>query len=234
MKTQATIDKLRQSSPQLSVGILTADMMNLGSEVRLLENAGVELLHIDVMDGNIWPNVTVGASFLGGLKTKMLKDVHLLIDKPEKHIESFAKAGADIIVFSVEYCDDVSWALKKVSQMENINDPQRGILRGVSLNPDTPVDIIKPVIDNVDVVVLLAVGPDTGKQNFIADLPDKIADIKNIKKDVLIFVDGAIKKDNLALVAAMDPDVIVTGSAVFDGKDPAGNLKFMMETIKNV
>ena len=231
MNKQATIDTLKQSCPQLSVGILTADMMNLGSEIQLLEKVGVELLHIDVMDGNIWSNITVGASFLGGLKTTMLKDVHLLIDKPQKHIESFAKAGADIIVFSVEYCDDVSQTLNMIGQMENVNDAERGILRGVSLNPETPIETIAPVIDDVDVVVLLAVGPDTGKQNFISDLPDKIAELKKLKEDIVIFVDGAVKKDNIAQVAAMGPDVIVTGSAVFDGKDPAGNLKFMMETI---
>lgn len=232
MKNQATIDKLKRLSPQLSVGTLTADMMELGSAIQLLEKAGVGLFHIDVMDGRIWPNITVGSSFLGGLKTTMLKDVHLLIDKPQKHIESFAKAGADIIVFSVEYCDDVSQTLNKINQMENVNDAERGILRGVSLNPKTPIEIIAPVIDDVDVVVLLAVGPDTGKQNFISDLPGKIAKLKKLKEDIVIFVDGAIKKDNVAQVATMGPDVIVTGSAVFDGKDPAGNVKFMLDAIQ--
>ena len=85
--------------------------------------------------------------------------------------------------------------------------------------------------DDIDVVVFLAVGPDTGKQNFISDLPDKITELKKLKEKIVIFVDGAVKKDNIAQVAAMKPDVIVTGSAVFDGKDPGGNLKFMMEAI---
>lgn len=232
MNRQATIKQLKQSCLQLSVGILTADLMHLSTEIELLEKAGVQLLHIDVMDGVVWSNITLGASFLGGLKTTMLKDVHLLIDKPQKHIESFAKAGADIIVFSVEYCDDISKTLNKIDQMENVNDPERGILRGVSLNPETSIDVIKPVIDDIDVVVLLAVGPDTGKQNFISDLPGKIVGLKQLKEDVVIFVDGAIKKDNVAQVAAMGPDVIVTGSAVFDGKDPAGNLTYMMEAIR--
>ncbi len=224
--------KIKAESPLISVGILTADMMNLGSEIELLETTGAELLHIDVMDGGIWPKITVGAGFLGGLKTKMLKDVHLLIDKPEKHIENFVKAGADIIIFSVEYCNDVPNALSLISQMKNANDPDRGILKGISLNPNTPIDIIAPVIDDVDIVLLLAVGPKTGKQTFISELPDRIAEIKKINEDVLIFVDGAINKDNIAEVAAMGPNVIITGSAVFDGKDPAGNAKFMMETIQ--
>ena len=223
--------ELKKGSPLISVGILTADMMNLGSEIELLEKTGVKLLHIDVMDGCIWPKITVGPGFLGGLKTKMLKDVHLLIDKPERHVENFIKAGADIIIFSVEYCADVSQTLSRISQMENANDPDRGILKGLSLNPETPIDIITPVIDDVDIVLLLAVGPKTGKQNFISELPDRIAELKKIKDDILIFVDGAIKKDNIAEVAAMGPNVIITGSAVFDGKDPAANAKFMMEAI---
>ena len=133
--------------------------------------------------------------------------------------------------FSVEYCDNVSKTLMMIGQMENVNDSERGILRGVSINPKTPVDVIKLFMDDVDVVVLLAVGPDTGKQNFIAELPNKIAELKRLKEDIVIFVDGAIKKENLAQVAAMGPDIIVTGSAVFDGKDAAGNVKFMVETI---
>ena len=232
MSRQATIDQLKKPCPQLSVGILTADMMHLMPEVQLLEKSGVNLLHIDVMDGNIWPKITVGDGFLKGIKTKMLKDVHLLTDKPEKHIESFAKAGADIIVFSVEYCDDIGQTLKLIEKMENVNDTDNGIVRGVSLNPQTPINVIAPVIDDIDVVVLLAVGPETGKQNFILNMPNKIAKLKQLKENVVIFIDGAVKKDNIVQVAAMKPDVIVTGSAVFDGKDPAGNLKFMMEAIR--
>ena len=231
MQKNHLVEDIKKESPQLSVGILTADMMNLGSEIKLLENAGVKLMHIDVMDGGIWPKITVGTPFLGGLKTKMLKDVHLLIDKPEKHVEDFVKAGADIIIFSVEYCGDVKQTLDLISRMKNANDPDRGILRGVSLNPATPIDIIAPVIDDVDIVLLLAVGPDTGRHNFISELPGRIAQLKKIKEDILIFVDGAIKKDNIAEVAAMGPNVIITGSAVFDGEDPVGNVKFMMETI---
>jgi ribulose-phosphate 3-epimerase len=231
MKKKCLVEELKKGSLLISVGVLTADMMNLGWEIQLLEKTGVKLLHIDVMDGCIWPKITVGAPFLGGLKTTMLKDVHLLIDKPENHIEDFVKAGADIIIFSVEYCDDVSQTLGMISQMENANDPEREILKGISLNPDTPIDSVTGVIDDVDIVLLLAVGPKTGKQAFISELPGKIAELKKIKDDILIFVDGAIKKDNIAEVAAMGPNVIITGSAVFDGKDPAGNAKFMMETI---
>jgi ribulose-phosphate 3-epimerase len=115
--------------------------------------------------------------------------------------------------------------------MKNANEPARGILRGVSLKPSTPVDVICPVIDDVDIVLLLAVSPDVAGQNFISQLPDKITELRNIKEDVLIFVDGAVKKNNIAEVAATGPDVIITGSAVFDGKAPKDNARFMLEAV---
>jgi len=228
------IDDLRKNAPLLSVGILTSNMMSLGSEIGLLEKAGIQLVHIDVMDGCLWPKITVGSPFVRGLKTSMLKDVHLLINKPEEHIGSFVKAGADIVTFAVESCGDIGGALGMMGQMKNANDPARGILRGLSLNPTTSIDIVTPFIIDVDLVLLLAVSPDAAGQSFISDLPGRIAELKNIKDNILVFVDGAIKKDNVARVAAMEPDVIITGSAVFDGKDAAGNLSFMMETINNV
>lgn len=231
MSRQAIIDTLKAGVPSLSVGILSADLDALDSEIALLETGGVPLLHLDVMDGKVWPKKTVGSEFLAGIETKMLKDVHLLVDTPEAYLEGFAQAGADIIAFSVEYCADIGAALKKIGQFENANDPGRGILRGVSLNPDTPISLIEEFIDDVDIVVLLAIGPETGKQNFIAELPDRIAVVKALKEDILIFIDGAIKKDNIAHVASLGPDVIVTGSAVFDGVDAKGNLAFMTEMI---
>jgi ribulose-phosphate 3-epimerase len=232
MPANPLVARIRKKSPGLSVGILTADWMNFSSGLVTLEKAGVELLHIDVMDGHIWPKITVGTSFVQGVKTSMLKDVHLLIDKPECHVESFVKAGADIITFSVEYCKDISKTLSAIDQMKNVNDPSRGILKGLTLNPSTPVEKITPFINDIDVVVLLAIGPDTGSQNFISALPDRIKQVKALRQDILIFVDGAINKNNVAEVAAMGPDVIVTGSAVFDGKDAAGNLDFMLGAVK--
>jgi len=232
MPAQSLAQSIRKNSPSLSVGVLTGDWMDFRSEVTILQNGGVGLLHIDVMDGHIWPKITVGTSFVQGIKTSLLKDVHLLIDKPECHVESFVKAGADIITFSAEYCNDVAKTLSKIGQMQNANDPLRGIIKGLSLNPSTPIERIAPFIDAIDVVVLLAIGPDTGSDNFISALPDRIKQLKALKQDILIFVDGAINKKNVAEVAAMGPDAIVTGSAVFDGKDAVGNLKLMLDAIK--
>lgn len=229
MSTRAVLDELRSAPPKLSVGILAADAMEFGTSIKLLEQFGV-LLHLDVMDGRVWPKITAGAPILAGLRTRLLKDVHLLIDQPEKHIEDFAKAGADIITFSVEHCGDVATTLGLIGRMKNVNDPARGILRGVSLDPSTPVDVLKPVANKIDVVVLLAVGPDTGKQDFIPGLPEKIAAVRTINDDVVVFVDGAVTTDNIGQIAAMGPNGIVTGSAAFAG-NPADNIRFMLEQI---
>lgn len=228
MPKRQILQQLRDASVQLSVGVLTADLMNLGSEIALLEDAGVKLLHVDVMDGRIWPKITVGSPFVKGIKTPLLKDVHLLIDKPEEQLANFVEAGADIITFSVESCTDVAHALSSFKQIPHAEDS----LVGLSLDPLTPIDSIAQFAHELDVVVLLAVGPDTGSSDFTADLPERIAQVRQMNADLLIFVDGAIKKDNIAQVAAMAPDVIVTGSAVFDGIDAAGNLECMLQAIR--
>lgn len=218
---------LKEAAPLLSIGVLTADWMDLGAAVRLLEQAGVKLLHIDVMDGNIWPKITVGSGFVEGLHTRLYKDVHLLIDQPEKHLESFIKAGANILTFSAEYCHNVPDTLGAAANLPGRAD----VLIGVSLDPQTPLDTVAAYGERLDVLTLLAVGPDTGKANFIADLPARIDQARQLCPNALLMIDGAIKKDNIAQVAAMGPEVIVTGSAVFDGKDPAGNLNFMLKTL---
>jgi ribulose-phosphate 3-epimerase len=215
--------------PKLSVGILAADAMDYGAAIRLLEQFDV-LLHQDVKVGRVWSKITAGAPNIAGLRTPLLKDVHLLIEEPEKHVVDFAKAGADIISLSVENCCDIGAALDLIGDQTNAKDPSRGILRGVSLDPATPVDVLEPVADKIDVVLLLAVGPTTGKQDFIAALPDKIAAARRLRDDVAIFVDGAVTKENIGRLAAMGPNGIVTGSAAFAG-DPVENIRYMLEQI---
>ncbi len=226
---QVVLDQLRSGRPKLSVGILAGDVMDFGASIRLLEQFPV-LMHLDVMDGRVWPKITSGAPILAGMKTRLLKDVHLLIEDPEKHIEDFAKAGADIISLSVEHCRDVGGALDAIAAAKNVNDPSRGILRGVSLDPGTPPEVVAGVTDKFDLAVLLAVGPTTGKRDFIAQLPERIAAVRTLNPRAAIFVDGAVTKDNIGQIAAMKPDGIVTGSAAFAG-DPAANITFMLEQI---
>lgn len=225
MTRSEKIDLIR-SRPQLSVGTLTADMGDQKAALQLLVENEVNLLHFDVMDGGIWHNITVGSPFVAGLTTSLLKDVHLLIDKPEKHLAAFAKAGADLISFSVEYTDDLATTLALLSEFEDI-------LRGVSLNPATPVETIAPHLDQIDYVLVLGVGPDTGKETFLDDLPAKIEKLRNLKPDILICVDGAVKKETIAQIASMKPDFVVSGSAIFDGNDPVANLAFFHQALSS-
>lgn len=225
------LDQLKVLTPTISVGLLTADMMNLSAELELIESAGVQLLHFDVMDGRFWPQITMGPAFVHSIKTPMLKDVHLLIERPENHIAAFAQAGADIITFAAESCGDLRQTLETLQGMPNFNDPEKRILGGLSLKPETELSIIHPVIDMLDIILLLAVSPDAPGQNFLDDIPGKIRQLRAIKEDLMIFVDGGIKKNNIGKVAAMGPDVIITGSAVFDGKTPKENAEFMLKLI---
>lgn len=215
--------------PKLSIGILAADPLNFGAAIALLEQFPV-LLHLDVMDGRVWPKITAGAALLAGMRTKLLKDVHLLIEEPEKHFEDFAKAGADVISFSIEHCRDVSGALDQLGKLKNTNEPSRPIIRGVSLDPDTPVDILEPVANKFDLVTLLAVGPTSGKQEFLSRLPEKIAAVRRLHPDAIIFADGAVTKENIAHIAALGVNGIVTGSAAFAGS-PAENIHYMLQQI---
>jgi ribulose-phosphate 3-epimerase len=227
--SNGVLDQLRSGPPKLSVGILAGDVMNFGDSIRLLEQFPV-LLHLDVMDGRVWPKITAGAPILAGMRTRLVKDVHLLIEQPEKHFEDFAKAGADVITFSVEHCSNVGAALDLIGALKNANDPNRGILRGVSLDPDTPADVLEQVADKVDVCVLLAVGPTTGKQEFIARLPEKVAAVRRLNDRIVIFADGAVTKENIGHIAGLGVNGVVTGSAAF-AVDPAENIKNMLEQI---
>ena len=160
-------DQLRAGSPRISVGMLTADWMALGGELRILENAGVELLHFDVMDGRFCPSLTFGAPVVKALKTPLLKDVHLMVEEPLSKVEGFVAAGADIVTIHAESGGHVHRVLQVLGGMQNANDPGRGILRGLALNPGTPIEAVEPLIDELDLVLLLAVNPGWGGQKFI-------------------------------------------------------------------
>lgn len=232
MDRSAIIAELRASRTPLSVGLLTADLMDLAKEVRVLEDAGVPMLHLDVMDGRRWAKLSAGSPILAGYRSSLLHDVHLLVEDPERHVDAFAQAGADLISFSVEAAVDIGGVLARIGAAANTHHPGRPILRGVSLDPPTPLEAIQPHLDQIDYVVLLAVGPSTGKQTFFESIPDKIARLHEWNPGLLIFVDGAVKQTNIADIAAMGPDFIVTGSAVFDGSDASANLRQMQQAIQ--
>ena len=237
MPDRHLLEQIRKSAPLISVGILTADLLSLGSELKLMDTAGVKLLHVDVMDGCFCPMMTVGPGFIKAVKTPLLKDIHLMIEDPLNKLESYVAAGADMITVHVESCRHIHRVLQKLGQMTNANDPNRGILRGIALNPGTPLETITPLIGELDMVFLLAVNPGWGGQKSIPSTRGRLSKLKHMlsdaEKDILVGVDGGITRDNIADVARMDADIIVTGSAVFDGKTPLENAKFMISAVND-
>jgi ribulose-phosphate 3-epimerase len=237
MPDRPLLEQIRKAAPLISVGILTADLMSLGSELKLMETAGVKLLHVDVMDGCFCPMMTVGPGFIKALKTRLLKDVHLMIEEPLDKLESYAAAGADMITVHLESCRHIHRVLQELGDFTNINDSSRGILRGIALNPGTPLDVITPLIDELDMVFLLAVNPGWSGQKSIPSTEGRLSRLRQMldetKKDILVGVDGGITRDNIADVARMDVDIIVTGSAIFDGKTPLENAKFMISAVND-
>ncbi len=226
MSKQDLISKLRIGSPQLSVGTLTGSMMNQGQEIAILEKSGVNLLHLNVMDGVIWPEISVGASFLAGLDTNLIKDVHLLTDKPENQIPGFIAAGANIITFQVEHTKNIAATLKLINQSE--------ALASVGIYPTTPLETLQPFLDWIDVVFVLSIGPDTGEETFFPIVEERVVKLRNWKPELIIAIDGAVKKENVAKIAKINPDLIVTGSAIFDGNDAAANIVDIQSSIASV
>lgn len=237
MPSKPLLDELHGASPLISVGILTADLMSLGSELELMESAGVKLLHVDVMDGCFCPVMTVGPCLIKAMKTSLFKDVHLLINEPLNKLESYVVAGADMITVHIESCRHIHRVLQTLGEMTNANNPNRGILRGIALNPGTPLEVITPLIDELEMVFLLGVNPGWGGQKFISSTRLRLARLKQMirdaKKDILAGIDGGVTRNNIADVARMDVDIIVTGSAVFDGKAPLENARFMISAVND-
>ena len=227
---------LRQLSPTLSVGVLAADLMKLGSEVALLEQTDVKLAHVDVMDGCFTPMMTVGPPFVKALKTPLLKDVHLMIQDPLEKVDEYVAAGADVITVHAESGTHIHRVFQKLGQMSNANDPARGLVRGVALNPGTPLAVLTPLIDEVELIMLLGINPGWGGQSFIPSTFARIEKVKGMvaeaERDILVCVDGGVTRDNITDLAAAGVDIVVTGSAVFDGKNPVENAEFMLDHLR--
>jgi ribulose-phosphate 3-epimerase len=227
---------LRESSPTVSVGLLTADLLRLGSELSLLERTGVRLAHVDVMDGCFVPAMTVGPPWIRALKGPLLKDVHLMVRDPIGKVADYVACGADIVTVHVEADLHIHRVLQSLGKMVNANDPARGLIRGVALNPGTPLEALEPLLEEVEMVVLLAVNPGWGGQSFISSTFARIEKVRRLLeergKEILLGVDGGVTRTNIAEIAAAGADIIVTGSAVFDGKSPEENARFMLETLK--
>jgi len=230
-------ETLKSIIPSISVGMLTADLLNLGRDIALLEQTDVKLLHFDVMDGCFCPSTTIGPPLIKAVKTSMLKDVHLMIANPLTKLGDYAAAGADIITVHLESCPDhIHRIFQELAKMTNTNDPDRGIVRGVAINPGTPVESIEPLLDDIEMVTVLSINPGWGGQKFGKSTSERLARMRKMisNRDILLCVDGGITKDNISDIAKMDVDLVVTGSAVFDGKAPVANAEFMLGALRNL
>ena len=150
----STFELLREISPTISVGILTVDWMCLNNELSKLQKSDVQLLHFDVMDGCFTPMMTFGPPLIKGVKTPLLKDVHLMVQDPLDKLDSYVAAGADIVSIHVESCIHVHRVFQKMSAMSNANNSGRGLVRGLALNPGTPVTVLEPLLDQVEMVTV--------------------------------------------------------------------------------
>lgn len=202
---------------KLAPSILSADFARLLEDVKKVENAGCEYLHIDVMDGHFVPNITLGPNVVKSLRkdVNMVFDAHLMIENPDQYIKEFVDAGCDIIVVHQEACIHLHRTIQNIKSY--------GIKAGVSLNPATPIETIKHIIRDVDMVLIMTVNPGFGGQSFIESMIPKIEELKMLIDseglNVDIQVDGGIKPDNVDKVVRAGANVIVAGSAIFNSDD---------------
>ena len=214
---------------QISPSILSADFSQLGNEIKRLEEGGADMIHVDVMDGHFVPNLTIGPPVIKTLKhqSSVLFDVHLMICPVHKYIEAYSGAGADIITIHPEATDDLNASILKIKEL--------GKKVGVSLNPETKIDIILDILDKIDLVLIMSVNPGFGGQKFMPEVLIKIKELRKIQKEkdlnFDIEIDGGINFENSKLAIEAGANILVSGTTIF--KSNNGDIKKNIELLKS-
>jgi ribulose-phosphate 3-epimerase len=204
---------------KIAPSILSADFARLGEEIKDVERGGADYIHVDVMDGHFVPNITIGPLIVEAIRpvTQLPLDVHLMIENPDQYIEAFAKAGADYITVHVEASRHLHRTIQLIKST--------GVKAGVVINPATPVETLKHVIEDIDLVLLMSVNPGFGGQKFISSVLSKIRQVKEMANELNpkleIEVDGGVNEETAKLCIEAGANVLVAGSAVFNKEDRA-------------
>ena len=215
---------------KISPSILSADFSQLGQELKRLEDGGADLIHVDVMDGHFVPNLTIGPPVIKALKKNcpIKFDVHLMISPVHKYIDAYSEAGADIITIHPEATDDLNASISKI---KNLNKKV-----GLSLNPETKVDIIKKYLSQIDLVLIMSVNPGFGGQKFMPEVLDKIKELKKIQidqnMDFDIEIDGGINFENSKIAIKAGANILVSGTTIF--KSNNGDIKKNIDLLKSL
>ena len=213
----------------ISPSILAGDFSQLGKDIQKLENAGADMIHVDVMDGHFVPNITIGPPVIKSLRkyTNLPFDVHLMISPVHKYIEDFSKAGSDIITIHPEATESIKDSIDLIKSL--------GKKAGLSLNPDTSINVIEKYLDQINLVLVMTVYPGFGGQKFISEILNKIKNLKKMKNDMNlkfdIEVDGGVNFENNKLVIEAGANILVSGTTIF--KDNNGDIKKNIDLLRS-